>query len=64
MIGSLEMSQKLGVTKETLERWANSDKVPGFKIGRFWKFDEVDVIRALKLASGNKLQQALGRISR
>jgi hypothetical protein len=35
--------------------------VPGFKVGREWKFDEADVVRALKITTGNRLQQASSR---
>ncbi len=61
MIGSEEIAEKLGVTKQTINYWAKKNRIPGFKVGRYWKFDEAEVLMALKL-SGNKLSQAMWRI--
>jgi excisionase family DNA binding protein len=60
MIGSEEMAAQLGVAKETIEAWARDSKIPAFKVGRSWKFDEAEVLMALKL-SGNDLSRAIGR---
>jgi excisionase family DNA binding protein len=60
MIGSEEMAAQLGVAKETIESWARDSKIPAFKVGRSWKFDEAEVLMALKL-SGNDLSRAIGR---
>lgn len=61
MIAAVEMASRLGVAKYTIEDWARTSKVPAFKIGRSWRFDPDEVMRALKL-SGNKLSQAMGRL--
>jgi excisionase family DNA binding protein len=58
MIGATEMARVLGIARATLLRWVSENRVPGFKVGREWKFDEVDVVRALKVTNGNALQQA------
>ncbi len=58
MIGATEMARILGIARATLLRWVSENRVPGFKVGREWKFDEVDVVRALKVTNGNALQQA------
>jgi excisionase family DNA binding protein len=55
------MAERLGIARATLLRWATNNRVPGFKVGREWKFDEADVIRALKVTKGNGLQQASSR---
>ena len=60
MIGSEEMAAQLGVTKFTIEQWARKSRIPAFKVGRSWKFDEAEVLMALKL-SGNDLSRAIGR---
>ena len=39
-----EIAQYLGISKDTVYTWANTDKMPAHKIGRLWKFkkDQVD----------------------
>lgn len=61
MISATEMATRLGIARPTLLRWATGNKIPGFKVGREWKFDEADVVRTLKVTTGNVLQQANSR---
>ncbi len=61
MIDATEMATRLGVAKYTVEDWAKKSRIPAFKIGRRWMFDESDVIKAFKL-SGNDLSRAIGRV--
>lgn len=39
-----EIAAHLGVSKDTLYTWVSSKRMPGHRVGRFWKFkkDEVD----------------------
>ena len=39
-----EISEYLGVTRETIYKWIDDRDMPGHRIGKFWKFkrDEVD----------------------
>lgn len=39
-----EIAKHLGVSKETIYRWVEKDKIPAHKVGRQWKFkiSEVD----------------------
>jgi excisionase family DNA binding protein len=39
-----EIAAHLGVTKDTVYTWVTSKRMPGHKVGRFWKFkrEEVD----------------------
>lgn len=39
-----EISQYLGISKDTVYTWINNKNMPAHKIGRLWKFkrDEVD----------------------
>ena len=60
MIDATEMATRLGVAKYTVEEWARNSRIPAFKIGRWWRFDEAEVMKALKL-SGNDLSRAIGR---
>ena len=38
------MAEHLGVTRETLINWTKDGVVPGYKVGRVWRFklDEVE----------------------
>ena len=40
-----EISEYLGVTRETIYKWIEDREMPGHLVGKFWKFkrDEVDV---------------------
>ena len=40
-----EISEYLGVTRETIYKWSEDREMPGHRMGKFWKFkrDEVDV---------------------
>lgn len=49
-----EIATYLGVSKDTIYTWASGRRMPGHKVGRFWKFkrDEVDAwVRAGGAAS-------------
>lgn len=39
-----EIGKHLGVSKETIYRWLDKDKIPAKRIGKLWKFklSEVD----------------------
>jgi excisionase family DNA binding protein len=39
-----EIAEYLGVSKDSIYAWVTAKKMPGHKVGRFWKFkrDEVD----------------------
>lgn len=39
-----EISDYLGVSRETIYRWIDNKKIPSYKVGRQWKFkiSEVD----------------------
>ena len=60
MIDSTAMAARLGVAKYTIEAWARKSRIPAFKVGRWWRFDEAEVTKALKL-DGNDLSRAIGR---
>ena len=38
-----EISDYLGVSKDTIYVWVTSKGMPGYKVGRFWKFKKDDV---------------------
>jgi excisionase family DNA binding protein len=39
----LEISQYLGISKETVYRWLDSKKIPAHKIGKQWKFQVSEI---------------------
>lgn len=38
-----EMAAYLGVSKDTVYAWVTTKGMPGYKVGRFWKFKREDV---------------------
>ncbi|MBM4398844.1 MAG: helix-turn-helix domain-containing protein [Candidatus Cloacimonetes bacterium] len=40
-----EVSQYLGVTRDTIYKWLSDRNLPAHKIGRLWKFkkDDIDI---------------------
>lgn len=49
-----EMTEHLGVSKDTIYRWITNKKMPAHKTGRLWKFKISEVDAWIKSgASGN-----------
>jgi excisionase family DNA binding protein len=51
-----EVAEYLGVSKDTVYAWVTNKGMPGYKVGRFWKFkrDDVDAwVRDGGAASGS-----------
>lgn len=38
-----EISRHLGVSKETIYRWLEKEKIPAHRIGKLWKFKPSEV---------------------
>jgi excisionase family DNA binding protein len=38
-----EVAEYLGVSKDTVYAWVTNKGMPGYKVGRFWKFKSDDV---------------------
>jgi excisionase family DNA binding protein len=38
-----EVAEYLGVSKDTVYAWVTHKGMPGYKVGRFWKFKREDV---------------------
>ena len=38
-----EIGEYLGVSKDTVYAWVMKKGMPGYKVGRFWKFKQGDV---------------------
>lgn len=38
-----EIAEYLGVSKDTVYTWVSSKRMPGHRVGRFWKFKTAEV---------------------
>lgn len=38
-----DIAEYLGVSKDTVYSWVTSKGMPGYKVGRFWKFKQPEV---------------------
>lgn len=38
-----EIAEYLGVSKDTVYTWVSSKRMPGHRVGRFWKFKKEEV---------------------
>jgi excisionase family DNA binding protein len=50
-----EIAAYLGVSKDTVYTWVSSKRMPGHRVGRFWKFKTVEIddwVRAGGAAKG------------
>lgn len=50
-----EIAQYLGISKETIYRWVESDKIPAHKVGKQWKFQVSEVNSWIKSGKASKL---------
>lgn len=39
----IEISNHLGISKETVYRWIDKDRIPAHKVGKQWKFKASEV---------------------
>jgi excisionase family DNA binding protein len=49
-----EMAAYLGVSKDTVYTWLRAKRLPGHKIGRFWKFKRAEVDAWVRSGAANK----------
>lgn len=38
-----EIADHLGVSKDTIYTWVSAKRMPGHKVGRFWKFKKREI---------------------
>lgn len=43
-----EIAAHLGISKETIYRWLEKEKIPAHRVGRLWKFKASEVDRWVK----------------
>ena len=58
-----EISQHLGVSKETIYRWLEKEAIPAHRIGKLWKFRASEVDKWV-IDGGAADKDALSRKSR
>ena len=51
-----EIAVHLGVSKESIYRWAEKGKMPSYKVGRQWKFKLSEVDSWVVSSSENKVE--------
>ena len=52
-----EIAEYLGVSKDTVYTWLSARRMPGHRVGRFWKFKTAEVddwVRAGGAAAGSE----------
>ena len=55
LINKNQLAERVGVTSRTIESWMRLGHVPYIKIGRAVRFDQEDVMRALKRCHGRNM---------
>jgi excisionase family DNA binding protein len=51
-IGMKEITEHLGVSRETVVKWIENKKMPGHKLGKCWKFKKTEVDAWVKSGMG------------
>ena len=44
----VEIADHLGVSKETIYRWLEKEKIPAHRVGKLWKFQASEVDKWVK----------------
>lgn len=55
-----EIAAHLGVSKETIYRWLEKEKIPANRIGRLWKFKASEVDQWIKNGGAVESEQDQG----
>ena len=53
IVTAKEVSQYLKLTESTIYKLASVGEIPGFKIGKSWRFDMEEVLKRIKAIKGN-----------
>jgi excisionase family DNA binding protein len=54
IVTAKEVSQYLKLTESTIYKLASMGEIPGFKIGKSWRFDMDEILRKIKSMKGNQ----------
>lgn len=53
-VSSKEISQYLGINKDTLHKWIKLEKIPCHRVGRLWKFKVSEIDEWVKNGEASK----------
>jgi len=51
-----EIAEYLGVSKDTVYTWVASNRMPGHRVGRFWKFKTEEVDRWVRAGGASTVE--------
>ncbi len=54
IVTAKEVSEYLKLTESTIYKLASMGEIPGFKIGKSWRFDMDEILRKIKSMKGNQ----------
>jgi excisionase family DNA binding protein len=54
IVTAKEVGQYLKLTESTIYKLAASGEIPGFRVGKSWRFDMEEIIRSINSAKKNK----------
>jgi excisionase family DNA binding protein len=52
IVTAKEVGQYLKLTESTIYKLASEGELPGFKVGKSWRFDMEEIIRLIKIKEG------------
>ena len=63
IVTAKEVSQYLKLTESTIYKLASMGEIPGFKIGKSWRFDMDEILRRIKSIKNNQkvIKEANGK---
>lgn len=63
IVTAREVGQYLKLTESTIYKLASTGELPGFKIGKSWRFDMDEILRRIKSIKNNPkvIRQANGK---
>ena len=53
IVTAKEVSEYLKLTESTIYKLASMGEIPGFKIGKSWRFDMEEILKRIKAIKGN-----------
>lgn len=57
IVTAKEVGQYLKLTESTIYKLASTGEIPGFKVGKSWRFDMEEIIKTINSAKNLKKRQ-------
>lgn len=57
-----EITEHLGVSRETVVKWIENKQMPGHKLGKCWKFQKAEVDAWVKSGKGDDSKYETGKL--